>query len=96
MASTRPQAHRHGNGARSPGAPDVIETPENTFEVLIDEMEFLGSYWRCRLKNDRFGDNELIADFSVNAARRLDLNASDTMTIELPKGRLRAFGPPEQ
>ena len=86
----------HGNGARSPGAPDVIETPENTFEVLIDEMEFLGSYWRCRLKNDRFGDNELIADFSVNAARRLDLNASDTMTIELPKGRLRAFGPPEQ
>ena len=37
---------------------------DDGFEVLIDEMEFLGSYWRCRLKNDRFGDNELIADFS--------------------------------
>ncbi len=81
----------HGNGARSPGAKDIIETPENAFEVLIDEMEFLGSYWRCRLRNERFGEQELIADFSVNAARRLALQANDTMMIELPKSRLMAF-----
>ena len=42
------------------------------------------------------GDRELIADFSVNAARRLALQANDTMTIELPKGRLKAFGPAER
>lgn len=85
----------HGDGARSVGADDVIETEENAIEVLVDEMEFLGAFWRCRLSHEIFGKNELIADFSINAVRRLDLQEGSSMLVELPKGRLMAFAPSE-
>ncbi|WP_370732926.1 putative 2-aminoethylphosphonate ABC transporter ATP-binding protein [Shimia marina] len=64
---------------------------QNCIEVLLHEMEFLGSFWRCRLQNDRFGGAELIADFSINAVRRLGLAEGKPMIIELPADRLMAF-----
>ncbi len=85
----------HGDGARSPGAEDTIETDSNAIEVIVDEMEFLGAFWRCRLQHAMFGERELIADFSINAVRRLELNEGSKMLIELPKGRLMAFTPSE-
>ena len=96
IAAIRPEdVIPHGEGARSPGAPDTIKTPQNAFEVTVDEMEFLGSFWRCRLGNERFGGEELIADFSINAVRRLDLAEGKQMMIELPEDRLMAFARPE-
>ncbi len=68
---------------------------DNCIEVLLHQMEFLGSFWRCRLKNDRFGETELVADFSINAVRRLDLGEGKNMVIELPADRLMAFVRPE-
>ena len=92
VAAIRPEdVIPHGEGARSPGGEDVIETPENAFEVMVDEMEFLGSFWRCRLRAERFGERELIANFSINAVRRLGLATGKPMEIELPKSRLMAF-----
>ncbi|MFN3253203.1 putative 2-aminoethylphosphonate ABC transporter ATP-binding protein [Roseibium album] len=67
----------------------------NCIEVLLHEMEFLGSFWRCRLQNDLFGGTELFADFSINAVRRLDLGEGKNMVIELPVDRLMAFESPE-
>lgn len=67
----------------------------NCIDVLLHEMEFLGSFWRCRLQNKRFGQSELIADFSINAVRRLDLGEGKKMVIELPTDRLMAFERPE-
>lgn len=97
VAAVRPEdIIPHGEGARSPNAPDVITTPENAFEVAISEMEFLGSFWRCRLVHQIFGDQELIADFSINAVRRLGLQAGGQMMIELPRNRLMAFTPAEE
>ncbi len=94
VAAIRPEdVIPHGDGARSPGAPDEITTPENAFEVEVAEMEFLGSFWRCRLRHEIFGEGELIADFSINAVRRLELATGKTMMIELPEGRLMAFTP---
>jgi iron(III) transport system ATP-binding protein len=81
----------HGEGARSPGAPDIIETPENTFEVTIEEMEFLGSFWRTRLRDQGLGNLEMIADFSINAVRRLALATGGKLTIEIPPESLKAF-----
>lgn len=63
----------------------------NCIDVQLAEMEFLGSFWRCRLTSERFGGKELIADFSINAVRRLDLEAGCQMEIELPENRLMAF-----
>lgn len=79
------------SGDQSSGHDNKIENPENTFEAQVLEMEFLGSFWRCRLSNERFGSQELIADFSINAARRLDLQVDNRLMIELPKSRLMAF-----
>ena len=81
----------HGQGARSPGADDVVQTEANAVDVLVSEMEFLGSFWRCRLNHEIFGEQDLIADFSINAVRRLELAAGERMLVELAKGRLMAF-----
>ncbi len=81
----------HGEGARSPGAPDIVNEPDNTMEFQIDEMEFLGSFLRTRLSNPSFGDDQIIADFSVNAVRRLAIEVGGSMLIELPSERLKIY-----
>lgn len=92
VAAIRPEdIIPHGDRSKKANGEDSIETPQNAFEVLVEEMEFLGSFWRCRLKHDRFGDSEIYADFSINAVRRLELGTGKSMMIELPKSRLMAF-----
>ncbi|MEM5518917.1 putative 2-aminoethylphosphonate ABC transporter ATP-binding protein [Henriciella sp. AS95] len=66
----------------------------NSLKVLVSEMEFLGSFWRCRLKHTCFDKNELIADFSINAVRRLEIVEGAMTTIEMPANRLMAFDVP--
>ncbi|MCP5156262.1 MAG: putative 2-aminoethylphosphonate ABC transporter ATP-binding protein [Ectothiorhodospiraceae bacterium] len=63
----------------------------NLCDVTIAEMEFLGSFWRARLAGARLGQGPLVADFSVNAVRRLDLHEGAAMTVELPAERLLAY-----
>ena len=63
----------------------------NILEVTIDEMEFLGSFWRARLSGARLGAVEVLADFSINAVRRLSLAEGGTITVELPAERLLVF-----
>jgi len=81
----------HGPGARSPGAPDAVGTPENLVDAEVTEMEFLGAFWRCRLVSPRLGERVLMADFSVNAVRRLGIETGGRMQVELPQGRLLVF-----
>ncbi len=54
-------------------------------------MEFLGSFWRARLSNDELGEKQLIADFSINAVRRVSLTEGAAVTIELPAERLLTY-----
>ena len=58
------------------------------------EMEFLGSFWRARLTDGILDDAELIADFSINAVRRLDLAEGRRSVFELPANRLLVFPRP--
>ena len=81
----------HGDGARSPGAPDEIGEPGNTVETTVDEMEFLGSFWRTRLSSSDLGVGQIVADFSVNAVRRMDIQVGGSMRIEIPSQRLKVF-----
>lgn len=64
---------------------------QNLIDVIIGEMEFLGSFWRTRLRGEKLGDEVLIADFSINAARRLGLAEGGALTVELPADRLLVF-----
>lgn len=92
VAAIRPEdVIPHGPGARLPGSPDIAPQPENLLEVTIGEMEFLGSFWRTRLRGPALGDETLIADFSVNAARRLALAEGGALTVELPEERLLVY-----
>ncbi|RFC69394.1 MULTISPECIES: putative 2-aminoethylphosphonate ABC transporter ATP-binding protein [Mesorhizobium] len=70
---------------------EQIGTPENLIDVTVDQMEFLGSFWRCRLASPRFGENILVADFSLNAVRRLGIETGGQMRAELPQGRMLVF-----
>lgn len=67
----------------------------NFFSVVLQDMEFLGSFWRCHLHSDRFPDTSLVADFSANAVRRLDLDLGQTMVVQLPVDNLMLFAPHE-
>ena len=81
----------HGDGARSPGAPEEISEPGNTVETTVDEMEFLGSFWRTRLSRADLGAGQIVADFSINAVRRMDIQVGGRMRIEIPSDRLKVF-----
>jgi iron(III) transport system ATP-binding protein len=63
----------------------------NNVPVIIGDMEFLGSFWRATLTGGALGNHALTAQFSINAVRRLSLQAGKDLLIELPADRLRAF-----
>ena len=64
---------------------------KNGLRVRIDELEFLGAFWRAWLVNPKLGEDGLKANFSINAARRLDLAEGKEVRIVLPPERLRVF-----
>jgi len=63
----------------------------NALSALIADMEFLGSTYRATLQCDAFGDTPLLADFSVNAVRDLELDTGREVPVALPASRLRVF-----
>ncbi len=59
--------------------------------VTIKAMEFLGSFYRATLFCPDLGDATLLADFSANAVRRMDLEVGKPLHVHIPAGRLKAF-----
>ncbi len=92
VAAIRPEdiIPHTGDASKSSRKKDFAE-PENTIDARIDEMEFLGSFWRIRLSNAAIGAQELVADFSINAVRRLSVVEGGTIRIEIPSQRLKIF-----
>lgn len=81
----------HGSGPRSPGSPEVVGAAENLIDANVEDIEFLGAFWRVRLSAKRLGNRILVADFSINAVRRLNIAAGVDMQIELPRERLLIY-----
>ena len=81
----------HGKAAGSAGGPDAAGEPGNVIQMTIDEMEFLGSFWRTRMSSPELSGNELVGDFSINAVRRLSLEEGLVVPIEIPSERLKVF-----
>ena len=81
----------HGDGARSAGAPDLTSDAGNTLDMQIEDMEFLGSFWRVSLRHPGLGENCLRADVSINAVRRLEIENGSSIRMELPADRLWVF-----
>lgn len=74
-----------------PLAADVAGRTGNLLEVTVEDMEYLGSFWRTRVASPRLGGETLIADFSTNAVRRLGIAVGGAMCIEIPAERLHIF-----
>ena len=82
----------HGEGRSSQG---VFETccTENIFDAAVEDMEFLGSFWRVSLNNSDFGDAVLVADMSINAVRLMAVEIGKTISVEFQSDQLRVFPP---
>ena len=78
-------------GAKPPTKNGLSNSRNNVFSTKLVEMEFLGSFWRCKLKSDEFSQALVTADFSVNAVRRLSLEPNQNLWIELPSESILAF-----
>ncbi len=70
----------------------ATDTPvDNSFNVTVQEMEFLGSFWRIHIGGKQLGDSRLIVDLSVNAAIRMNTSVGRKMAVTLPSDRLYVF-----
>ncbi len=86
----------HGEDARSPGVTDTLEQAENEFDGTVEDMEFLGSFWRVSLKSASvkertFSEVTLTVDMSINAIRRMNIAIGQSITVELPAQRILVF-----
>ena len=66
---------------------------ENSLEMGVEDMEFLGSFWRVSLKNSALGAAVMMADMSINAIRSLEVSTGSTIRVKLPADRLWIFPP---
>ena len=72
---------------------NVDDDSENIIDVTVKEMEFLGSFWRTMLTSGKLTDQIIIADFSINAVRRLSIEENKSIKVELPANALRFYPP---
>ncbi len=92
IAAIRPEdIIPHEKAADSTHVPEAVDEPGNLVAMMIDEMEFLGSFWRTRMSSPLLAGTQLIGDFSINAARRLSLSENGEVLIEIPAERLKIF-----
>ncbi|WP_270933556.1 putative 2-aminoethylphosphonate ABC transporter ATP-binding protein [Falsiroseomonas oryzae] len=69
----------------------VTTGDDNAFEALVEDLEFLGPFCRARLSARDAPGFELLADFSANLMRDLDIACGAVLRIALPPGSLRVF-----
>lgn len=62
----------------------------NAVEVRVDHLEFLGAFCRARLQAIQ-SDTRIVADFSTNLMRDLNIEEEQTLTVVLPPESLRIF-----
>ncbi len=72
-------------------APGVGATP-NAVEVTLRRLDFFGSFYRATLRPKQASSVEILADFSVNLMRELNLAQSQDLVVALPEDRIRVFG----
>ena len=63
----------------------------NTFLATVDELEFLGSFFRADLALQGLAGQRCCADFSINLMRREAIEIGQTLSVTLPAERLHVF-----
>ncbi|NQV47789.1 MAG: putative 2-aminoethylphosphonate ABC transporter ATP-binding protein [Rhodospirillaceae bacterium] len=70
---------------------DIVGSSANSIETTVDNLEFLGSFYRAQLLTTGNGKAKLLADFSINLIRDIGVEEGKTLSISLPESRLRVF-----
>lgn len=68
---------------------DINDGDPNSFDVIVDEIEFLGSFARTSLSNGR--GLSFTAEFSMNVMRDFELKVGKAVKIVLPVKHLHMF-----
>jgi iron(III) transport system ATP-binding protein len=99
------QCREHGLMPASPVTmvirPDdiVIQGPRNAqlteghnaVQARIESTEFLGSFWRIRLRGQQWGGRPIVVDCSFETQRRWNLVEGQEVVLELPADRVHIF-----
>ncbi len=64
---------------------------DNAVKLKLDEIEFLGSFFRCDLSGAALNDHIIEADFSINLSRRVELKIGNKIYIRLPESNITLF-----
>ena len=71
------------------GIRGVADEDSNCMDVVVDEIEFIGSFARVGLSHGR--GLLLVAEFSMNVMRDLDIKVGKAIKVTLPVEHLRLF-----
>jgi iron(III) transport system ATP-binding protein len=63
----------------------------NSFVAQIDELNYVGSFYRVILSADAIGEVRLTADFPINAVRDLQLSVGASLQVALLDKFVRVF-----
>ncbi len=64
---------------------------ENRIETKVTELDFLGPFCRAQLKPEAAPGVTILADFSANLMRDLNVERGQSLTVALPPEALRVF-----
>jgi len=78
----RPEDLTVQNG--NPASPNAV--PAN-----VDDLEFLGAFYRATLAVEGMGEERLTADVPPNLVRSLDIRAGANLAVVFPDDRIRVF-----
>ncbi|MCH7487480.1 MAG: putative 2-aminoethylphosphonate ABC transporter ATP-binding protein [Proteobacteria bacterium] len=72
-------------------ARDIGADSPNALRVEIDDMEFLGSFYRANLIQTDGDRVPVLAEFSINLVRDADLKKGSDLFVTLPEARIHVF-----
>ena len=72
---------------------DVAPGQPNTLQVRVEDLEYLGAFCRARLLTEA-GNVPILADFSANLMRDMQIALDRKLTVALPSSSLHVFATP--
>jgi iron(III) transport system ATP-binding protein len=63
----------------------------NAMPARVDDLEFLGAFYRATLAVEGMGEERLTADFAPNLVQSLDIREGAKLTVVFPNDRIRVF-----
>ena len=63
----------------------------NAIKVNLQDIEFLGSFYRADLSGGDLGQHSINADFSINLSRRVNLERGRELDLRVPSEHIRLF-----